>query len=90
MIQKELLTAGMQLLRTGGLIAYVTCSPHILETKAQVLELLRKNSDMELVSIDPYLPPSVPRHVLAQDGSMQLWTHKDESDSMFMALLRKK
>ena len=90
MIQKELLTAGVQLLRAGGLIAYVTCSPHMLETKAQVLELLRKNPEIELVSIDPYLPPSVPRHVLAQDGSMQLWTHKDESDSMFMALLRKK
>jgi 16S rRNA (cytosine967-C5)-methyltransferase len=90
MIQKELLHAGVELLNSGGMIAYVTCSPHILETRAQVLELLLKNPTVELVSIADFLPASVPTHVLASDGTMQLWTHRDESDSMFMALLRKK
>jgi 16S rRNA C967 or C1407 C5-methylase (RsmB/RsmF family) len=55
-----------------------------------VLELLLKNPTVELVSIAAFLPASVPTHVLASDGTMQLWTHRDESDSMFMALLRKK
>jgi len=88
-IQKELLIAGAQLLNVGGYLAYVTCSPHLLETKAQVLEFLRKNSHFSLVPLKEFLPDSVPDYVLMQDGSMQLWTHRDGTDSMFMALLRK-
>jgi 16S rRNA C967 or C1407 C5-methylase (RsmB/RsmF family) len=26
---------------------------------------------------------------IQEDGTMQLWTHKDQSDAMFMALFRK-
>lgn len=88
-IQKELLHAGSQILNEGGLLAYVTCSPHILETKGQVLELLRRHPEMELVSLVPYLPDQVPYEVLQSDGTIQLWTHRDQADSMFMALFRK-
>ena len=90
MTQKELLTSGLQLLNPGGLLAYVTCSPHLLETKAQVLEILHRNKDLELVDIKPYLPESVPERVVTLDGALQLWTHLDDSDSMFMALFTRK
>lgn len=85
-IQRELLTAGLEVLNEGGLLAYVTCSPHILETKAQVLEVLHKNKGLHLVDIRPYLPLGVPTRVLTDNGTLQLWTHLDDSDSMFMAL----
>jgi len=90
MTQKELLAAGLQLLKPGGLLAYVTCSPHILETKAQVLEVLHRNKDLELLNIKPYLPPSVPDRVVTPEGTLQLWTHLDDADSMFMALFARK
>ena len=88
-IQKELLNAGLELLKPGGVIAYVTCSPHLLETKAQILEILYKNKDLELLDIRTLLPESVPDRVVAQDGTLQLWTHLDDADSMFMALLKR-
>jgi 16S rRNA (cytosine967-C5)-methyltransferase len=88
-IQKELLNAGLELLKPGGIIAYVTCSPHLLETKAQVLEVLHKNKELELLDIRTFLPESVPDRVVAQDGTLQLWTHLDDADSMFMALLKR-
>ena len=85
-IQRELLMSGIEILNSGGILAYVTCSPHILETKAQVLEILHKNKELTLVDIRPYLPPGVPTRVITPEGTLQLWTHLDDSDSMFMAL----
>lgn len=85
-IQRELLESGLMLLNPNGLLAYVTCSPHILETKAQVLEVLHRNKDIALLDIEPFLPDTVPNRVLTSDGTLQLWTHRDDADSMFMAL----
>lgn len=86
MTQKELLASGLQLLKPGGLLAYVTCSPHLLETKAQVLEVLHHTRDLKRVDIKPFLPNHVPVRTITPEGALQLWTHLDDSDSMFMAL----
>jgi 16S rRNA (cytosine967-C5)-methyltransferase len=86
-IQKELLASGLSMLKPEGVLAYVTCSPHLLETKAQIIEVLHRNPEVELVSIEEFLPTGVPSRVLTDQGAMQLWTDTDDSDSMFMALL---
>ena len=86
-IQKELLATGLKLLKPGGVLAYVTCSPHLLETKAQVIEILHRNPDLKLLNIEEFLPENVPGRVVTDQGSLQLWTDTDDSDSMFMALL---
>jgi 16S rRNA (cytosine967-C5)-methyltransferase len=88
-IQRELLNAAAQMVSPSGIIAYVTCSPHILETQGQILEFHRKHSDFEVLSIEPFLPAGNPQTLLKDDGSLQLWTHKDLSDSMFMTLLQR-
>jgi 16S rRNA (cytosine967-C5)-methyltransferase len=88
-IQKELLDAAVSILNPGGVIAYVTCSPHLFETKIQVVDGLRRHSELGALSIREFLPTEVPTSVLTVDGSVQLWTHQNESDSMFMSLLRK-
>jgi 16S rRNA (cytosine967-C5)-methyltransferase len=90
LIQKELLDAAASILNPGGVIAYVTCSPHLFETKIQIVDALRRHSELEAFSIKEFLPIEVPSSVLTVDGSVQLWTHQNESDSMFMSLLRKK
>lgn len=86
-IQKELLAAGLKLLKPGGILAYVTCSPHLLETKAQVIEVLHRNPEMQLLNVSEFLPPAVPERAITGQGALQLWTSTDDSDSMFMALL---
>lgn len=88
-IQKDLLNAGAELIQPGGVIAYVTCSPHLLETKAQVLEFLKKHPNFTLISASAYLPPEISKRVVLQDGTLQMWSDRDGSDSMYMALLRR-
>ena len=83
--QRELLESGLELLNPAGILAYVTCSPHLLETKAQVLEILHRHKDIELRDISPFLPTDVPARVLTAEGTLQLWTHRDDADSMYMA-----
>ena len=73
-------------MKPGGVLAYVTCSPHLLETKAQVLEVLHRNPQLELLNASDLLPDGVPARVINADGTLQLWTHEDNSDSMFLAL----
>lgn len=88
--QRELLESGFKILAEGGMLAYVTCSPHILETKAQVLELLHKHKELSLVNILRFLPEGVPERVVNKEGALQLWTHLDDADSMFMAIFERK
>jgi len=86
-IQRELLASAQQLLNPGGMIAYVTCSPHLSETKAQIMNFLVDFPDMKLVNIGNF-SGSNSTGVLP-DGTVQLWSHRDDSDSMFMAILQK-
>ena len=88
-IQRELLDAGASALSDEGILAYVTCSPHIAETRLQVADFLYRHKDFEVVSVAEYID----QHFLdgvAQDGTLQLWTDLHNSDSMFMALFRRK
>lgn len=89
-VQRELLAAGVELLNPDGLLAYVTCSPHLLETKAQVIELLHRHKGLELLDIQDFIPSDLPNRVVTTDGTLQLWTHRDDADSMFMAIFHRK
>jgi 16S rRNA (cytosine967-C5)-methyltransferase len=87
-LQRNLLQSAYALLNPGGIIAYVTCSPHLLETKAQLLDFLGSFSSMELMNMNSLKLSNTLG--IQESGIMQLWTHKDNSDSMFMALFRKR
>ncbi len=43
-LQGELLRAGLDAVRPGGLVAYVTCSPHLAETRSVVLDVLHRQT----------------------------------------------
>jgi 16S rRNA (cytosine967-C5)-methyltransferase len=87
LIQEKLLESSYELLQPNGLIAYVTCSPHISETKAQVANFLANHADMRVLDIGSL--PDGNKSGLNLDGTVQLWTHIDKSDSMFIAFLQK-
>ncbi|MDQ6658469.1 MAG: rRNA small subunit methyltransferase B [Actinomycetota bacterium] len=83
-LQRQLLASAAVLVRPGGLVGYVTCSPHLSET---VGILGRRPDDLELVDARPYLP-GVPD--LGDGPTVQLWPHRHGTDAMFLALLRRR
>lgn len=94
-LQGELLTAAIGGLRPGGIVAYITCSPHLAETAGVVADVRREFGDAieeldaravlrGLSGADPQLPPQ-------SDGSgrAQLWPHRHNTDAMSITLLRR-
>jgi 16S rRNA (cytosine967-C5)-methyltransferase len=78
-LQEELLDSAVGYLNQGGIIGYATCSSNLMETKLQVKGFLQRH-------------PEFSRRRVARadiDGDLQLWTHRDGTDCMFLALLQK-
>jgi len=88
-IQRELLDSAVSILGQDGLIAYVTCSPHIAETRLQVADFLYRHKGFELVNLKPF-SGRLPSDSLQSDGTIQLWTDLHDADSMFMAIFQRK
>jgi len=90
-LQRELFESAWALLEPGGVLAYVTCSPHLSETTAQVAWAQGKyKADLELMNANSILNGISPQ--LALDESIrtaQLWPHAHGTDAMFLALFRK-
>jgi 16S rRNA (cytosine967-C5)-methyltransferase len=87
-LQRELLGAALRAVRVGGVVAYVTCSPHPAETTVTVREAIRRcESTVEQFDAREYLPGAVPG--LGAGPSVQLWPHRHGTDAMFLALLRR-
>ncbi|MDT0278457.1 RsmB/NOP family class I SAM-dependent RNA methyltransferase [Blastococcus goldschmidtiae] len=84
-LQVELLAAALASVRPGGVVAYVTCSPHTEETVG-VVEVAAARDDVEVLPVAP-LFPEVPGIARGEFG--QLWPHRHGTDAMFMALLRR-
>lgn len=80
-LQSELLDSAASKLKTGGVIGYATCSPHLAETKLQIRDFLKRNSNFARIPVESKGD---------LDGDMQLWTHRDGTDSMFLSLLQKR
>ena len=86
-LQRDLIDSAYEMLSPGGIIGFATCSPLLAETKSQVLDAKYRHKDLEILDISKFSPAGSTG--VNSDGSLQLWTHLDGSDSMFMALLQK-
>lgn len=90
-LQRELLESALKALRSGGVLAYVTCSPHPAETNAVVEDLLRGRGDIELLDAGETLDAVALEPLSAgHQKTAQLWPHLHQTDAMFLALIRKK
>jgi 16S rRNA (cytosine967-C5)-methyltransferase len=91
-LQRALLKSALEAVRPGGVVAYVTCSPHPAETTAVVTDALRKRDDLELLDAGAVLDGvSLTGNLGAgHDSTAQLWPHIHSTDAMFLALIRKK
>ncbi|WP_166355068.1 RsmB/NOP family class I SAM-dependent RNA methyltransferase [Phytoactinopolyspora limicola] len=85
-LQVSLLESAVWSVRPGGVIAYITCSPHLAETVTVVDDVLSRRNDVHRVDARPYLP-GVPD--LGDGPDVQLWPHVHGTDAMYLALLRR-
>ncbi|MTA29702.1 MAG: rRNA small subunit methyltransferase B, partial [Actinobacteria bacterium] len=89
-LQRELLTAAWNHLKPGGILAYVTCSPHPAETTAQIEWFLRSRKDSALLDATEVFVKLNPELSLnPKRKTVQLWPHRNGTDAMFLALLQK-
>ncbi|GAA2042750.1 transcription antitermination factor NusB [Yaniella flava] len=99
-LQSQLLDAAVAMLKPGGLLAYVTCSPQIAETTLQVSDVMKRHPEVQLLDSATAIQ-SVAKHHDAEsmlrrdtitsgedDSNMvQLWPDQHRTDAMFFALL---
>lgn len=85
-VQRRLLSSAIDAVRPGGLVAYVTCSPHLEETRDVVRQVVKSRRDVERVDARPLLS-GVPE--LGGGPDVQLWPHLHGTDAMYLALLRR-
>jgi 16S rRNA (cytosine967-C5)-methyltransferase len=97
-LQRELFGSAWAGLKPGGVLAYVTCSPHPAETTA-VIDWAEKTygQDLELLDATTLLQRVNPElannpHISLTQGrkTVQLWPQRQETDAMFIALVRKR
>ena len=91
-LQRELLGSAIDAVRPGGVVAYVTCSPHPAETTAVVSDAVAGREDLELLDAGAALDAVSLGGNLGAGNELtaQLWPHLHRTDAMFMALIRKK
>ncbi|APF39804.1 RsmB/NOP family class I SAM-dependent RNA methyltransferase [Neomicrococcus aestuarii] len=101
-LQSELLDSALKAVRVGGVVAYVTCSPHPAETVAIVEDAIKRNPQLRVLDTAAALnsviltAPVAPGHQYSSaaasasewsGNSIQLWPHANKTDAMFMTLL---
>ncbi|MEZ0447423.1 RsmB/NOP family class I SAM-dependent RNA methyltransferase [Cellulomonas sp. ICMP 17802] len=92
-LQRELLVSALRAVRPGGVVAYVTCSPHLVETQLVVKDAVRRSG----IAVEAVDAKAVVREI-APDGTVdldesrtdvQLWPHVHGTDAMHLTLLRR-
>jgi 16S rRNA (cytosine967-C5)-methyltransferase len=85
-LQRALLRSALTAVRAGGLVAYVVCSPHPAETRDVLADVLADGT------ADPLDTRPLFRGVpgLGAGPAVQLWPHRQGTDAMFCAVLRRR
>lgn len=94
-LQSDLLHAAIGGLAPGGIVAYVTCSPHLAETASIVGDARRLFGDgieeLDARAVVASIAASPMDLPVPADGSgrAQLWPHRHGTDAMSISLLRR-
>ncbi|WP_372449541.1 RsmB/NOP family class I SAM-dependent RNA methyltransferase [Cellulomonas fulva] len=94
-LQRELLGSALRAVRPGGVVAYVTCSPHLAETRLVVGDAIKVAAKAGL-AVEQVDARTVARGVAAgpldlvgDRVDLQLWPHVHGTDAMHLTLLRR-
>jgi 16S rRNA (cytosine967-C5)-methyltransferase len=90
-LQRELLNAAIDSARPGGVVAYVTCTPHLAETRDVVTAVARSRDDVTILDAPAVLPevPGLRGPDTESARFAQFWPHRHNTDAIFLALLRR-
>jgi 16S rRNA (cytosine967-C5)-methyltransferase len=88
LLQEQIIDSAIAVLSPGGIFGYATCSPHLSETRIAIAETLKRHPEMELVNLSEYVDSEL-RESAIDRGSLTLWTHRHNTDAMFLSVLRK-
>lgn len=86
LLQQALLYSALDSARIGGVVTYVTCSPHPAETRGVVDAVLGQREDVQELDARAVLS-GIPD--LGSGPHAQLWPHLHGTDAMFIAQLRR-
>ena len=87
-LQRELLNTAIDSVRPGGVVAYVTCSPHLAETRDVVTAVAQSRDDVTILDA-PAVLAEVPALRGPDPRFAQFWPHRHGTDAIFIALLRR-
>ena len=90
-LQAQLIDSGLKALKPGGILAYVTCSPHLGESKVIVEGALAKWGGAVIRVDTPAALAAITKEPLDLPNALhaQLWPHRHGTDAMFIQLLAK-
>ena len=86
-LQRRLLARALEVVRPGGLVLYVTCSPHLAETEAVVATAARLGG--EVLPIGDRAELALPASAVS-GPYLRLWPGAHDTDGMFAALIRRR
>ncbi|MCX6471181.1 MAG: rRNA small subunit methyltransferase B [Corynebacteriales bacterium] len=81
-LQRQLLSAALELVRPGGVVVYSTCSPHPAETVG-VVESVVADTGARVIDARPFVGVAD----IGDGPFVQLWPHRQGTDAMFLAAL---
>jgi 16S rRNA (cytosine967-C5)-methyltransferase len=86
-LQHALLASALELVRPGGLVAYVVCSPHL----AEAVVTPERRVGFDVLDVPALLGLDDSARAPDTDGRrLQLWPHRHGTDAMSMTLLRRR
>lgn len=92
-IQRALLESALKAVRVGGVVGYVTCSPHLAETRLIVDDVLKSQPEGTVERINAReLVQEIAGEFAEFSGDrddVQLWPHLHGTDAMHLTLLRR-
>jgi 16S rRNA (cytosine967-C5)-methyltransferase len=72
-------------------VAYVTCSPHVAETRDVVTDVLAGRDDIRVLDAPATLPEVPGLSCPEPHGAFaQFWPHRHGTDAIFLALLQRR
>lgn len=84
-LQRELLSAAIELVKSGGIVVYSTCSPDVRETRG-IVDTILADGKVEELDASQY---AAGMDDVGDLPSVQMWPHRHGTDAMFFAVLRK-
>jgi 16S rRNA (cytosine967-C5)-methyltransferase len=88
-VQRDLLDAAIESVRPGGVVAYVTCSPHLAETRDVVTAVADLRGDVTILDA-PAVLADVPGLRASDPRFAQFWPHRHGTDAIFLSLLSRR